>query len=71
LVRCCGKFLSKWLGNNPNSQPVPSFLVQGEIMVDVGMWGGIVPENAADHAELQAMVEAGALGFKSFMIASG
>lgn len=45
--------------------------VQGEIKVDVGFWGGVVPENAGDAEVLKGMVEAGAFGFKSFMIASG
>ena len=46
-------------------------VVQGEIKVDVGMWGGLVPQNAGDHSVLQGMLDAGALGFKSFMIATG
>lgn len=46
-------------------------MLQGEIWVDTGLWGGIVPDNAADPAVLQAMLEAGVLGFKSFMIESG
>lgn len=45
--------------------------MQGEIKVDVGVWGGLVPENAGDHSVLRGMLDAGALGFKSFMIASG
>lgn len=40
-------------------------------MVDAGFWGGIVPDNAGYHSTLQAMVDAGALGFKSFMVPSG
>ena len=40
-------------------------------MVDIGLWGGIVPDNAGHHTTLQAMVDAGVLGFKSFMIPSG
>ncbi len=46
-------------------------VVQGEIKVDVGMWGGLVPQNAGDYSVLQGMLDAGALGFKSFMIATG
>jgi len=45
--------------------------MQGELMVDTGFWGGIVPDNAGHHNTLQAMVDAGVLGFKSFMIPSG
>jgi allantoinase len=45
--------------------------------VDVGLWGGLVPANAraenaaAAPSELQRMLSAGALGFKSFMCPSG
>lgn len=46
-------------------------MVQGEIRVDVGMWGGLVADNAGDHSVLQGMLDAGALGFKSFMVPSG
>ena len=45
--------------------------MQGELNVDAGFWGGIVPDNAGHHSTLQAMVDAGVLGFKSFMIPSG
>ncbi|CAL8462109.1 g1640 [Coccomyxa elongata] len=44
---------------------------RGEIKVDMGVWGGLVPENAGDHSMLRGMLDAGALGFKSFMIPSG
>ena len=36
--------------------------------VDVGFWGGVVPGNAA---ELDALVDAGARGFKCFLVPSG
>jgi allantoinase len=36
--------------------------------VDVGFWGGVVPGNAG---ELDAMVDAGVLGFKAFLVHSG
>jgi allantoinase len=40
--------------------------------VDVALWGGLVPANAADSVELARMLsEGGALGFKSFMCPSG
>ena len=45
--------------------------MQGELNVDAGFWGGIVPDNAGQHTTLQAMVDLGVLGFKSFMIPSG
>src|SRR5437588_8582592 len=39
----------------------------GQLFVDVGFWGGVVPGNAG---ELAPMVEAGVLGFKCFMVDS-
>jgi allantoinase len=41
---------------------------QGQVHVDVGFWGGAVPGNAADLADLH---EAGVFGFKAFLIDSG
>ncbi|MFT7839946.1 allantoinase AllB [Saccharothrix sp. BKS2] len=40
----------------------------GRVHVDVGFWGGIVPDNADD---LVALHEAGAFGFKCFLVHSG
>lgn len=40
----------------------------GELMVDVGFWGGAVPGNLAD---LEPLWEAGVLGFKCFLSPSG
>ena len=40
-------------------------------MVDVGFWGGMVPANSHNATELRAMLDAGALGFKSFFSPSG
>lgn len=60
-----------------NSQPVTTTVTaleakvaaaEGVCRVDFGLWGGIVPENAD---ELSAMLEAGALGFKAFLVPSG
>ena len=42
--------------------------MRGQIRVDTGLWGGAVPGNAG---ELRAMIEAGALGFKCFLVDSG
>src|SRR5205809_1659232 len=42
--------------------------MRGKCWVDVGLWGGAVPDNAA---ALQPMVRAGALGFKCFLVDSG
>ncbi len=41
---------------------------RGQLRVDVGFWGGVVPGN---RAELAPMAGAGALGFKCFLIESG
>ncbi|HYJ80148.1 MAG TPA: allantoinase AllB, partial [Longimicrobiaceae bacterium] len=41
---------------------------EGRIRVDAGLWGGVVPGNAG---ELRGMWEAGALGFKCFLVPSG
>ena len=42
--------------------------MRGKCWVDVGLWGGAVPDNAS---QLQPMVRAGALGFKCFLVDSG
>jgi allantoinase len=41
---------------------------KGNCSVDVGFWGGAIPGNAKD---LRPLLDAGALGFKCFMIESG
>lgn len=41
---------------------------EGRCTVDVGFWGGIVPDNADD---LPALLDAGVLGCKAFLIDSG
>ncbi|MDC0742330.1 allantoinase AllB [Polyangium mundeleinium] len=40
----------------------------GQTWVDHGFWGGVVPGN---ERELEPLVEAGALGFKAFLVHSG
>jgi allantoinase len=42
--------------------------LSGKCRVDVALWGGAVPGNAG---QLQAMLEAGARGFKCFLVDSG
>lgn len=42
-----------------------------KIYVDVGFWGGLVPENAFNISALENLLSAGALGLKSFMCPSG
>jgi len=44
---------------------------RGQLHVDTGFWGGVVPENAKKEAELRALYEAGAFGFKCFLVPSG
>ena len=44
---------------------------RGKLHVDTGFWGGVVPENAKNEAELRALYEAGAFGFKCFLVPSG
>jgi allantoinase len=41
---------------------------EGRARVDYGLWGGVVPGNAAD---LDPLVDAGVLGFKAFLVDSG
>jgi allantoinase len=41
---------------------------EGQLWVDVGLWGGAIPGNAD---ELGRLLDAGALGFKCFMVDSG
>lgn len=45
--------------------------MQGKLWVDVGLWGGITPVNAGNESVLLGMLQAGVLGFKSFMSPSG
>jgi allantoinase len=40
----------------------------GQLSVDVGFWGGVVPGNAS---ELEPLARAGVLGFKCFLVPSG
>jgi len=42
--------------------------LEGKCHVDVGLWGGAVPGNSV---ELPALLRAGALGFKCFLVDSG
>ncbi|KAI7995482.1 Serine--glyoxylate aminotransferase [Camellia lanceoleosa] len=41
------------------------------IYVDIGFWGGLVPENAFNGSALEGLLKAGVLGLKSFMCPSG
>ncbi|CAD6259031.1 unnamed protein product [Miscanthus lutarioriparius] len=44
---------------------------QDKLYVDVGFWGGLVPENAFNPSALEGLLNAGVLGLKSFMCPSG
>ncbi|CAJ2648688.1 unnamed protein product [Trifolium pratense] len=44
---------------------------ENKIYVDVGFWGGLVPENALNTSILEGLLDAGVLGLKSFMCPSG
>lgn len=44
---------------------------ENNIFVDVGFWGGLVPENAFNATALDHLLQAGVLGLKSFMCPSG
>ncbi|XP_060192360.1 allantoinase isoform X1 [Lycium barbarum] len=44
---------------------------EGRVYVDVGFWGGLVPENAENASSLERLLNAGVLGLKSFMLPSG
>lgn len=51
--------------------PVLDVSAQKKAKVDVGLWAGLVPENAHDPALLQSLLDHGAVGFKSFMSPAG
>ncbi|CAA7410607.1 unnamed protein product [Spirodela intermedia] len=44
---------------------------RNRLHVDVGFWGGLVPENAFNRSALESLLDAGVLGLKSFMCPSG
>jgi allantoinase len=44
---------------------------KNRIHVDVGFWGGLVPDNALNSSALESLLDAGVLGLKSFMCPSG
>ncbi|XP_015116607.1 probable allantoinase 1 [Diachasma alloeum] len=61
------------LNSIPPTTTVKNFVekltfAEGNIFVDVGFWGGVVPGNVK---ELKAMLKAGVSGFKCFLIPSG
>ncbi|EEF43258.1 allantoinase isoform X2 [Ricinus communis] len=64
------------LNSDPSTVSVETLRLKLEaaeknIYVDVGFWGGLVPENAFNGSSLEALLSAGVLGLKSFMCPSG
>ncbi len=46
--------------------------LDGRVMIDVGLWGGALPENTTgDPKGLRKVLARGALGFKCFLVPSG
>ena len=56
---------------NPETLEADCDALQGKLWVDAGFWGAICPGNAGNASVLQGLVQAGALGFKSFLSPSG
>lgn len=51
---------------------VKSSLTENRVAVDIGLWGGAVPENTSGDAKgLHKVLAEGALGFKCFLVPSG
>lgn len=46
-------------------------IAKAKSLTNIGFWGGVVPGNAANATLLAAILDAGALGFKSFTCPSG
>ncbi|MCL4522284.1 MAG: allantoinase AllB, partial [Acidobacteria bacterium] len=44
---------------------------RGQLHVDTGFWGGVVPANVKNAAELRSLYDAGVFGFKCFLVPSG
>jgi len=53
---------------SPEALAVKRAAARGKCMVDVGFWGGAVPENLG---QLRTLHEAGVFGFKGFLLDSG
>ena len=49
-----------------------SELLDGRVAVDIGLWGGAIPDNTSGDAHgLAKVLDRGALGFKCFLVPSG
>ncbi|KAI8064599.1 allantoinase [Gongronella butleri] len=52
----------------PENLDIKLAAAKGQLHVDVGFWGGVVPDNSK---QLKALMERGVRGFKCFLIESG
>ena len=57
---------------SPRGVAEKAALTDGRIAVDVGLWGGAIPENTTGRATgLREILDEGARGFKCFLVPSG
>jgi hypothetical protein len=63
--------LGKRHGPSLDDVDAAQVLARQKAHVNVGYWAGLVPDNAANAAVLQGLLDAGVLGFKAFMCPSG
>ncbi|KAJ4846568.1 hypothetical protein Tsubulata_043281 [Turnera subulata] len=64
------------LNSDPSTVSVDTLMLklkaaEKNIYIDVGFWGGLVPENAFNPTALQALLDAGVLGLKVSILRSG
>ncbi len=53
----------------PDAFKIKLNAAENQLWIDVGFWGGVVPENIPDH--LDALTQSGVFGCKAFLIHSG
>ncbi|KAL1216185.1 Allantoinase [Cardamine amara subsp. amara] len=63
--------VSKFLTVSPETLKLKIEAAKNRIHVDVGFWGGLVPDNTLNSSALESLLDAGVLGLKSFMCPSG
>jgi len=57
---------------SPESVATKAALTEGRVLIDVGLWGGAIPENTSGNAQgLAQLLAEGARGFKCFLVPSG
>jgi allantoinase len=69
----CTTFIDMPLNSIPSTTTVSALTEKAKLgmkksLVDFGLWAGLVPEN---EPEIEGLAEAGAIGFKAFMSATG